>query len=189
MVSGRSWNGAIQSVLEAAASFTSLTTRLLFNAAIGTSCPSYDCRACRYLPPELETVSVALFERERAAVIYTCHEASSVVARSYAHRSNRQSTARSLVLGCRPHMPGNTPAMQIRRACRYVLSAHQVLAAATPLSVAPLDRSMAPSPASDKRAWTRAHRSTHVRCPAGSTISTILTKGELPWHLRRATFT
>jgi hypothetical protein len=97
--------------------------------------------------------------------------------------------SRSLVLGCRPHMPGNTPAMQIRRACRYVLSAHQVLAAATPLSVAPLDRSMAPSPASDKRAWTRAHRSTHVRCPAGSTISTILTKGELPWHLRRATFT
>src|SRR4029453_100065 len=97
--------------------------------------------------------------------------------------------SRSLVLGCRPHMPGNTPAMQIRRACRYVLSAHQVLAAATPLSVAPLDRSMAPSPASDKRAWTRAHPSTHVRCPAGSTISTILTKGELPWHLRRATFT
>ena len=59
--------------------------------------------------------------------------------------------SRSLVLGCRPHMPGNTPAMQIRRACRYVLSAHQVLAAATPLSVAPLDRSMAPSPAPDKR--------------------------------------
>jgi hypothetical protein len=60
--------------------------------------------------------------------------------------------SRSLVLGCRPHMPGNTPATQIRRACRYVLSAHQVLAAATPLSVAPLDRSMAPSPAPVKRA-------------------------------------
>jgi hypothetical protein len=66
--------------------------------------------------------------------------------------------SRSLVLGCRPHMPGNTPAMQIRRACRYVLSAHQVLAAATPLSVAPLDRSMAPSPAPVKRAAKRAAR-------------------------------
>jgi hypothetical protein len=64
--------------------------------------------------------------------------------------------SRSLVLGCRPHMPGNTPAMQIRRACRYVLSAHQVLAAATPLSMAPLDRSMAPSPAPTKRAAKRA---------------------------------
>jgi hypothetical protein len=66
--------------------------------------------------------------------------------------------SRSLVLGCRPHMPGNTPAMQIRRACRYVLSAHQVLAAATPLSVAPLDRSMAASPAPVKRAAKRAAR-------------------------------
>ena len=26
--------------------------------------------------------------------------------------------SRSLVLGCRPHMPGNTPAVQIRNGCR-----------------------------------------------------------------------
>src|SRR4029453_15015474 len=89
MVSGRSLNGPIPSVLEAAASFTSLTTRLLFNAAIGTSCPSYDCTACRYRPPESETAVVELFEPERAAVIYTCHEATSVVARSCAHRPHR----------------------------------------------------------------------------------------------------
>jgi hypothetical protein len=54
--------------------------------------------------------------------------------------------SRSLVLGCRLHMPGNTPAIQIRRACRYVLSAHQVLVAATPISVATLDRSIRASP-------------------------------------------
>lgn len=60
--------------------------------------------------------------------------------------------SRSLVLGCRPHMPGNTPATQIRRACRYVLSAHQVLAPAAPLSVEALDRSMASSTARGKQA-------------------------------------
>jgi hypothetical protein len=38
------------------------------------------------------------------------------------------------------------------------LSAHQELAAATPLSVAPLDRSMAPSPAPIKRAAKPASR-------------------------------
>ncbi len=37
---------------------------------------------------------------------------------------------RSLVLGCRPHMSGNTPAVQIRNACRYVLRGQQAL---TPL--------------------------------------------------------
>lgn len=37
---------------------------------------------------------------------------------------------RSLVLGCRPHMSGNTPAVQIRNACRYVLRGQQ---AVTPL--------------------------------------------------------
>jgi hypothetical protein len=37
---------------------------------------------------------------------------------------------RSLVLGCRPHMPGNTAALQIRNACRYVASGK--------LAVAPL---------------------------------------------------
>jgi hypothetical protein len=34
---------------------------------------------------------------------------------------------RSVVLGCRPHMPGNTPEVQIRNACRYVLHAQQEL--------------------------------------------------------------
>src|SRR5262245_57964854 len=84
--------------------------------------------------------------------------------------------SRSLVLGCRPHMPGNTPAIQIRRACRYVLSARQVLAAAPPLPVAPLDRSMASSPgpkrakrASRGRAKSRPadRRKTHKRRKRG----------------------
>ena len=34
---------------------------------------------------------------------------------------------RSVVLGCRPHMPGNTAELQIRNACRYVLHAQQEL--------------------------------------------------------------
>jgi hypothetical protein len=37
---------------------------------------------------------------------------------------------RSAVLGCRPHMSGNTPDLQIRNACRYVLHAQQELGAA-----------------------------------------------------------
>jgi hypothetical protein len=37
--------------------------------------------------------------------------------------------SRSLVLGCRPNVPGNTPATQIRNACRYVLKAQQFLSA------------------------------------------------------------
>jgi hypothetical protein len=36
---------------------------------------------------------------------------------------------RSVVLGCRPHMAGNTPDLQIRNACRYVLHAQQELGA------------------------------------------------------------
>jgi hypothetical protein len=74
--------------------------------------------------------------------------------------------SRSLVLGCRPHMPGNTPAIQIRRACRYVLSSHQVLAAATPLSVSALDRSMVRSPAPVKRAARPASRGHKSRTKA-----------------------
>lgn len=34
---------------------------------------------------------------------------------------------RSVVLGCRPHMKGNTPDSQIRNACRYVMHAQQEL--------------------------------------------------------------
>lgn len=36
---------------------------------------------------------------------------------------------RSAVLGCRPHMAGNTPDLQIRNACRYLLHAQQELGA------------------------------------------------------------
>jgi hypothetical protein len=36
---------------------------------------------------------------------------------------------RSAVLGCRPHMSGNTPDLQIRNACRYLLHAQQELGA------------------------------------------------------------
>jgi len=43
----------------------------------------------------------------------------------------------SLVLGCRPDMPGNTSASQIRSACRYILSARRALGEAVePSSVA-----------------------------------------------------
>jgi hypothetical protein len=66
--------------------------------------------------------------------------------------------SRSLVLGCRPHMPGSSAALQIRRACRYVLSAHQAVVAASALSVSPQPRAIAPTPAhvSGKRAGSRA---------------------------------
>ena len=39
---------------------------------------------------------------------------------------------RSVVLGCRPHVPGNTPDTQIRNACRYVMHAQQQLAGPVP---------------------------------------------------------
>src|SRR5215207_6665896 len=34
---------------------------------------------------------------------------------------------RSLVLGCRPHMAGNTPAAQVRNACRFAMHAQREL--------------------------------------------------------------
>jgi hypothetical protein len=34
---------------------------------------------------------------------------------------------RSAVMGCRPHMPGNTPAAQIRNACRFVMHGQKEL--------------------------------------------------------------
>lgn len=37
--------------------------------------------------------------------------------------------SRSLVLGCRPHMPGSTADTQIRQACRYILHAQRELTA------------------------------------------------------------
>jgi hypothetical protein len=42
---------------------------------------------------------------------------------------------KSLVLGCRPQMPGGTSALQIRGACRYVLSANQAMAPAAAASL------------------------------------------------------
>jgi hypothetical protein len=54
--------------------------------------------------------------------------------------------SRSLVLGCRPHMAGNTAAAQIRNACRYVLKAQQALI--TPLAVpGPIAAAAAAAPA------------------------------------------
>lgn len=38
-------------------------------------------------------------------------------------------TTRSLVLGCRPHMAGNTAPVQIRNACRYVLKGQHAVGA------------------------------------------------------------
>jgi hypothetical protein len=37
---------------------------------------------------------------------------------------------RSAVLGCRPHMAGNNPDLQIRNACRFLLHAQQELGSA-----------------------------------------------------------
>jgi uracil-DNA glycosylase len=66
--------------------------------------------------------------------------------------------SRSLVLGCRPHMAGNTPAAQIRNACRYVLKAQQALI--TPLAVpGPIAAVGAAAPAAlGRRKATRAAR-------------------------------
>ena len=44
--------------------------------------------------------------------------------------------SRSLVLGCRPHMSGNTPDAQIRNACRYILHALRELSAPAVLALA-----------------------------------------------------
>lgn len=52
--------------------------------------------------------------------------------------------SRSLVLGCRPHMPGNTAALQIRNACRYIISARTVLAEAAAASLSRLELAAAP---------------------------------------------
>jgi len=67
--------------------------------------------------------------------------------------------SRSLVLGCRPHMPGNTPGAQIRRACRYVISAHQALSAAAAVSLAPPQRALAPG----TKRGARPRASSHVK--------------------------
>src|SRR5262245_1778022 len=54
---------------------------------------------------------------------------------------------RSAVLGCRPHVPGNTADTQIRNACRYVLHAQQQLSG--PVLAGPL---MAAAPKKPKAA-------------------------------------
>ena len=71
--------------------------------------------------------------------------------------------SRSLVLGCRVHMPGNTPPVQIRNACKYILHAQQALAAPSP--VAAPERAMA-APATVKRAATPAARGRRKKKPA-----------------------
>jgi hypothetical protein len=74
--------------------------------------------------------------------------------------------SRSLVLGCRPHMPGSTAALQIRRACRYVLSAPQAVVAAAAISFSPQLRATASTPARlvGKRAGKRGRNT--KRLPA-----------------------
>ena len=58
---------------------------------------------------------------------------------------------RSVVLGCRPHMAGNTPDLQIRNACRYVLHAQQVLGAPAIAAFKALDSGDAKAPSKVKR--------------------------------------
>jgi hypothetical protein len=59
---------------------------------------------------------------------------------------------RSVVLGCRQHMPGNTADVQIRNACKYVLHAQQQLGAPAIAAFTALRASGPVAPASVKKA-------------------------------------
>ena len=72
--------------------------------------------------------------------------------------------SRSVVLGCRPNMPGSTPATQIRNAWRYVLKAQQLLSAPSLASRGPAEtrtRVKSSESLSSRKRTARSPRSPH----------------------------
>jgi hypothetical protein len=65
---------------------------------------------------------------------------------------------RSAVLGCRPHVPGNTADLQIRNACRYVLHAQQELGGPAIAAFRALDAGTRAAPAATKGAGAAVAR-------------------------------